>query len=167
MRHPLLRAIALAAPPALGAPHAEAAAQPWGGVRAPVVGELTALYQRFLDANRTRDTARAREMLTPDYVYVGGDSGRVLDRAQRLRRDAASTDTLSVFRVYQCDLRVHGPAAFGPCWYHLEGRSDGQRGRWDGVSLVTFLQGDDGRWRIAATRPSGAALPPSVRAATP
>ena len=168
MRHPLLRAIALAAPLALGAPLAGAAAQPWGGgARSPVVAELTALYQRFLDANRVHDTTRARELLTPDYVYVGGDSGRVLDRAERMRRDAASTDSLSVFRVYQCDLRVHGAAAFGPCWFHQQGRSEGQYGRWDGVSLVTFLKGDDGRWRIAATRPSMAVLPPAVRAATP
>jgi ketosteroid isomerase-like protein len=159
MRHPRLRTIALAAPLALGAPLAPASAQPRG--RPAVAGELTALYQRFIDAIRARDTVRIRALLTADYVYVGGDSGAVLDRTERLRRDAASTDTLAVFRVYDCDLRVRASVAFGPCWYHLRGRSEGEHGQWDGVSLVTFLKEGDGRWRIAATRPSVSGKPPA------
>ena len=171
MRPRIAPTLALVVPLALGAPLSRAPAQPSARPSAPgrgreaVVGDLTALYQRFLDANRTHDTTRYRDLLTADYVYVGGDSGMVLDRAERLRRDAESREQLEVFRVYRCDLRVHGAAAFGPCWYHLEGLSEGERGRWDGVSLVTFLKGDDGRWRIAATRPSASAGPPPPRRA--
>jgi ketosteroid isomerase-like protein len=127
---------------------------------ATVSAELTALYQRFVDATRTRDTARYRDMMTADYIYVGGDSGVILDRTQRLRRDAQDPDRFDVFRVRRCDLRVHGTAAVGPCWYTMEGVSEGQRGRWEGVSMVTFVRGADGQWRIAATRPSPSHWPP-------
>ncbi len=180
MRLRTIRTLALAAPLALGAPLAPAAAQsakkaakPAALVKAnaaAVAQQLGTLYQRFLDLNRTKDTAGYRDLLTDDYVYVGGDSGTVLDRTERLRRDATAAEQLEVFRVHHCDLRIHDAVAFGPCWYRIEGLSAGnsglERGRWDGVSLVTFLRGDDGRWRIAATRPSVSAAPPAPRAAS-
>jgi ketosteroid isomerase-like protein len=42
----------------------------------------------------------------------------------------------------------------------MEGLSGGRRGRWEGVSVVTFVRGGDGQWRIAATRPSPSHGPP-------
>lgn len=177
MRFGMLRSLALAAPLMLGAPLSHAAAQSARSTAQPaalvkansaaVAEHLGTLYQRFLDFNRTHDTSSYRDLLTEDYVYIGGDSGTVLDRTERLRRDATATEQLDVFRVHRCDLRIHASVAFGPCWYRIEGLSAGskglERGRWDGVSLVTFMKGGDGRWRIAATRPSVSGTPPAAR----
>ncbi len=116
---------------------------------------LEGVYQRFLDGIRRRDTTSYRELLTPDYVYVGGDSGMfVRGRSARLKRDAASKDRWDIFEMERCDLAIQQATAVGPCWYHAVGVSEGERGDWHGVSLVTFVRAKSGQWQIAATRPS-------------
>lgn len=114
---------------------------------------LRHLYQRFLDGMRRRDTTAYRELLTPDYVFVGDSGVVVRDRSTRLKRDMQNPDRYDVFAVERCELALHGSTAVGPCWYHAQGISSGRRGDWHGISLLTFVHTADG-WRIAAARPS-------------
>jgi hypothetical protein len=119
------------------------------------VRELQQIYQRFLDGIRKRDTASYRDLLTPDYFYVGGDSNLVVSgRSARLRRDLESPDRWDAFDAERCDLSIHDNIAVGPCWYHITGMSAGQHGDWHGISMVTFVRSQAGTWQIAATRPT-------------
>lgn len=116
---------------------------------------LIQLYQRFLTGIRLRDTSSYRDVLTPDYVYIGGDGGLVvIGRTERLKLDVSSTDRWDVFEVERCEIVVREATAVGPCWYHAKGQSDGQPGDWHGIALVTFARSAAGPWQIAATRPS-------------
>jgi hypothetical protein len=143
---------AAAAMTILGTPVAGAQADRSGST---TQATLVRLYQRFLTGIRLRDTSSYRDILAPDYVYVGGDSGLVVaGRTARLTFDASSTDRWEVFEVERCDIVVRDVTAVGPCWYHVKGLSQGQRGDWHGISLVTFARSSAGQWQIAATRPS-------------
>lgn len=147
--HPALGALALVA--CVGGTAAGQAPTAAGRTAA----ELQQIYQRFLDAIRLRDTTGYRDLVTDDYLFVAGDTGAVTrGRATRAALDAASTDRWEVFDVERCDLTVRTGVAVGPCWYRARGVSDGTQGDWRGVAMVTFIRDTDGRWRIAATRPT-------------
>jgi ketosteroid isomerase-like protein len=157
---PLATTLLLAASAALAAP---AAAQPVAKAvhnaravsKAAVDSAVGAVYQRFLDGLRRRDTASYRDLLTPDYVHIAGDTAQVTaGRAARLQWDMTQTNRISAFDLHRCDVRPYGEAAVGPCWYRQVTEADGKQYEFEGVSLVTFVRGGDGRWRIAATRPS-------------
>jgi hypothetical protein len=123
--------------------------------KAAVDSSFRALYQRFLDGLKHRDTTAYRDLLTPNYVHIAGDTAVVrTGRSERLRWDLAQDDQIRVFEVRRCDMQAYGDAAVGPCWYRQVTVSGGKE--WDqlGVSMVTFVRGTDRRWRIAATRPS-------------
>lgn len=145
----------LAASGALAAP--ATAQRPAGGAtsKAAVDSSVRAVYRRFLDGLRRRDTTASRDLLTPNYVHVAGDSATVTSgRSARLRWDLAQTARIRLFDLIKCDVRPYGDAAVGPCWYHEVTVDRGKTFDFVGVSLVTFVRGADGRWRIAATRPS-------------
>jgi len=132
--------------------------------RPTTVDTLQQIYQRFLDGLRLRDTTMYRDLLTPNYIHVFGDSARAtFGRAARLAWDAARTGTISEFRVARCDLQIYQNAAVGPCWYRNAGADSGARYDGVGVALVMFVRGAGGRWQIAATRPSTASGLPSER----
>jgi ketosteroid isomerase-like protein len=132
--------------------HAQAPA-----ARATLADTLQQVYQRFLDGLRSRDTTMYRELLTPNYVHMFGDSASVsFGRAARLRWDASQASTITEFHLVRCDVESYGDAAVGPCWYRQSGMDGGKPYAGNGVSLVTFVRGADRRWRIAATRPSAA-----------
>jgi hypothetical protein len=162
-----MRWLLIAAPVLLvasGALAAPAAAQrPAGRTRskAAVDSGVRAVYQRFLDGLRRRDTTAYRDLLTPNYVHVWGDSATVtMGRSARLQWDLAHDDGIRTFDVLKCDVQPYGGTAVGPCWFRQTGVSEGKGYDFVGVSLTTFVRGADGRWRIAATRPSAARAAP-------
>ena len=115
------------------------------------------VYQRFLDGLRRRDTTAYRDLLTPNYVHIAGDSATITKgRSARLRWDQAQDDQIRTFQALKCDVQPYGDAAVGPCWFRQTGVSDGKAYDFVGVSMTTFVRGADRRWRIAATRPSAA-----------
>ena len=163
---PTLALPALALVSALLAP--PAAAQE--AARVPPVSEqraradrspLDAVYQRFLDGLRLRDTTLYRDLLTPDYIHVWGDSAQVsVGRSARLRWDMEQPGSTRVFQLLKCETQAYGDAAVGPCWFRQVGTDGGREYDWTGMSLVTFVRGADRQWRIAATRPSLARVTP-------
>jgi hypothetical protein len=120
---------------------------------ATIKTDLVALYQRFLDGLRTRDTASLGRLLTDDYVFIlSGDSVVTMSRAQRLAGIAADPDSVSSLVLEHCDIRLYGSAATGTC--RIRERNVTQS-RWEAIqSSVTFIRGIDRRWRLGMVHAS-------------
>lgn len=113
--------------------------------------ELVALEQRWNDAISQKDTAFVRQLLVPDFLFIGPD-GSVNDKAAVLRAVASPAARVEPFQTQEVRVRLYGrQTAVLTGWFR-------QTGTWRGQPFTVSYRYTDvyvrraGRWQAASAQ---------------
>ena len=137
--------------------------------------ELGNLYQRLLDAFRTKDTATLARLWTEGYLFTDGATGRLSTKPERLQIVAELEARIDTLTLDSMTVRVDRDLAVGSALVREVATEHGTRSRQQIRATVVFVRSPRQGWRIAATHTSvprseapspadAAALADSVRA---
>ena len=138
--------------------------------------ELRNLYQRLLDAFRSKDTATLARLWTDGYLFTDGATGRLSTKSERLQIVAELAAQIDTLALDSMTVRVDRDLAVGSAVVREVATERGTKSRELIRATVVFTRTPRQGWRIAATHtsvprsesqpapPYAAALVDSVRA---
>ena len=116
--------------------------------------ELTSLYQKLLDAFRSKDTATLARLWTDGYLFTDGATGRLSTKPDRLRSVAELTAHVDTLTLDSMTIRVDRDLAVGSALVREVTTEQGARSREMIRATVVFVRTPRLGWRIAATHTS-------------
>lgn len=116
--------------------------------------ELRNLYQRLLDAFRSKDTATLARLWTEGYLFTDGATGRLSTKPERLRIVAALEARIDTLTLESMTVRVEGDLAVGSALVREVATEGGTRSRELIRATVVFVRTARQGWRISATHTS-------------
>ena len=116
--------------------------------------ELRDLYQRLLDAFKSKDTATLARLWTDGYLFTDGATGRVSTKPERLRIVAESEARIDTLTLDSMTVRVDRDLAVGSALVREVATEHGTRSRARIRATVVFVRTARQGWRIAATHTS-------------
>jgi ketosteroid isomerase-like protein len=116
--------------------------------------ELVSLYQKLLDAFRSKDTATLARLWTDGYLFTDGATGGVSTKPDRLRSVAELTAQIDTLTLDSMTIRVDRDLAIGSALVREVTSEHGVRSRELIRATVVFVRTPRQGWRIAATHTS-------------
>ena len=116
--------------------------------------ELRNLYQRLLDAFRSKDTATLARLWTEGYLFTDGATGRLSTKPERLRIVAALEARIDTLTLESMTVRVDGDLAVGSALVREVATEGGTRSRELIRATVVFVRTARQGWRVSATHTS-------------
>lgn len=116
--------------------------------------ELRNLYQRLLDAFRSKDTATLARLWTEGYLFTDGVTGRLSTKSERLRSVVELEARIDTLTLDSMAVRVDRDLAVGSALVREVSTEHGTRSRELIRATVVFVRTARQGWRIAATHTS-------------
>ena len=116
--------------------------------------ELRNLYQRLLDAFRSKDTATLARLWTDGYLFTDGATGRLSTKPERLQIVAELEARIDSLTLDSMTVRVDGDLAVGSALVREVATERGTRSRQLIRATVVFVRTARQGWRISATHTS-------------
>src|SRR4029077_13958805 len=116
--------------------------------------ELRSLYQRLLDAFKSKDTATLARLWTDGYLFTDGATGRLSTKPERLQIVAELEARIDTLTLDSMTVRIDGDLAVGSALVREVATERGTRSRELIRATVVFVRTARQGWRVSATHTS-------------